>query len=266
MTPSAAYIVDSRAYERFMGRWSRAAGAVFLDWLAPRAGARWLDVGCGTGVFTQLILDTQAPSAVIAVDPAQGQIDHARLRPMARRAEFHLADAQSLPFSDGTFDIVASALVINFIPDRALAVRHMRRVARSDGIVAGYVWDYSMERSPTSFLRIALRQIGVDPPTSPGTDASTLAGLVALFEQGAMKEIATRTIDVQMRFASLDDLWQVSAIPFNPLTKIVAALSSGDRARLMDRMRTILPANADGSVSYSARANAIKARSCASSV
>lgn len=266
MTQSTAYFADGQAYERFMGRWSRAAGVVFLDWLAPFAGARWLDVGCGTGVFTQLILDTQAPSAVVAVDPTPAQIDRARLQPMAQRAEFQLTDAQSLPFSDGAFDIVASALVINFIPDRALALRHMRRVARSDGVVAGYVWDYSVERSPTSFLRIALRQIGIEPPMSPGTDASTLAALVALFEQGAMKEISTRTIDVQMRFPSFDDLWQVSTIPFNPITKIVAALSHGDRARLMDRMRTILPANPDGSVSYSARANAIKARSCVSSV
>ena len=59
---------DSAAYERFMGRWSRAAGEVFVDWLAPPAGARWLDVGCGTGVFTELILDTCLPSAVFGVD------------------------------------------------------------------------------------------------------------------------------------------------------------------------------------------------------
>ena len=261
MTQSTPYIADSQAYERFMGRWSRAAGAVFLDWLAPFARARWLDVGCGTGVFTQLILDTQAPSAVVAIDPTPAQIDHARLQPMAQRAEFQLADAQCLPFSDGTFDIVVSALVINFIPDRSLALRHMRRVTRSDGIVAGYVWDYSAERSPTSFLRVALREIGIEPPMSPGTDASTLAALVTLFEQSALKEITTRTIDVQMRFASFEDLWQLSALPFNPITKLMAALSNGDRARLMDRMRTILPANPDRSVSYSARANAIKARS-----
>jgi len=36
---------DSAAYERFMGRWSRAVAPVFLDWLGARRGARWLDVG-----------------------------------------------------------------------------------------------------------------------------------------------------------------------------------------------------------------------------
>src|SRR5687768_15218478 len=119
MAQGTDYIDDSEAYERFMGRWSRAAGEVFLDWLAPVEGARWLDVGCGTGVFTQLILDTCAPSEVVAVDPAPAQIDHARLQSVAQRAEFQLGDAQRLAFPDGTFDIVASALAINFIPDRA---------------------------------------------------------------------------------------------------------------------------------------------------
>lgn len=43
---------DGAAYDEFMGRWSRAVGAVFLDWLAAPRKAAWLDVGCGTGAFT----------------------------------------------------------------------------------------------------------------------------------------------------------------------------------------------------------------------
>ena len=44
---------DAEAYERFMGRWSRTVGEMFLHWLAPPKGAIWLDVGCGTGIFTR---------------------------------------------------------------------------------------------------------------------------------------------------------------------------------------------------------------------
>jgi hypothetical protein len=122
------------------------------------------------------------------------------------------------------------------------------------------VWDYAVERSPTSFLRIALRQIGVEPPVPSGVEASTLAALRSLFEQAGLKEIATRTIDIEMRFPSFDDLWQVKLPASNPISRVVASLSNADRAELLDRVRTLLQAHPDGSVSYSARANAIKAR------
>jgi hypothetical protein len=75
---------DGAAYERFMGRWSRAAGAVFLGWLSPKPGARWLDVGCGTGVFTELVVETCAPASVVAVDPSTQQITYALTVPRAR--------------------------------------------------------------------------------------------------------------------------------------------------------------------------------------
>ena len=65
MTEVAHNFDDSAAYERFMGRWSHAVGTVFLDWVAPPIGARWLDIGCGTGVFTKLVLDACAPTTVL---------------------------------------------------------------------------------------------------------------------------------------------------------------------------------------------------------
>jgi hypothetical protein len=43
------YFENGEAYQRFMG--SRAAGSMFLDWIAPPERAHWLDIGCGTGVF-----------------------------------------------------------------------------------------------------------------------------------------------------------------------------------------------------------------------
>jgi ubiquinone/menaquinone biosynthesis C-methylase UbiE len=53
---------DGAGYERLMGVWSRLVGKIFLDWLAPRAGLRWIDVGCGNGAFNELIVQRCAPA------------------------------------------------------------------------------------------------------------------------------------------------------------------------------------------------------------
>jgi SAM-dependent methyltransferase len=251
---------DAEAYERFMGRWSRAAGTVFLDWLAPPPGARWLDVGCGTGVFTELILDSCSPAAVTAVDPSHAQIEHARTQAVGRRAEFHVAGAQSLAFQDDAFDVVASALVINFIPDRPRALKEMRRVARPGGIVAGYVWDFANEFTAGSPLRVAMSDVGLQPPPVPGTEDSSLDALSTLFAHAGLEAIATRAIDVSITFSGFDEYWSAQTPSFVPSTKIIMAVSDGERDRLQDVLRKALAPTPDGRIVCSARANAIKAR------
>jgi ubiquinone/menaquinone biosynthesis C-methylase UbiE len=132
---------DGAAYERLMGRWSRIAAAQFLDWLDVGAGARWLDVGCGNGAFTEVLIDRCAPASVMAVDPSEGQLAYARTRPGAKLAEFRVGDAQALPFGDHSFDAAAMALVLAFLPDPAKAAAEMARVVRPGGQVASYMWD-----------------------------------------------------------------------------------------------------------------------------
>lgn len=249
---------DGAAYELFMGRWSRAAGSVFLDWLAAPRNARWLDVGCGTGVFTQLIFDRCQPVAVSAVDPAPAQIDYALRQDIARHASFQVADAQSLPFGDGDFDVVVSALVINFIPDPARALAEKRRVARPGGLVAGYVWDFAAERSPSWPLRLGMRQCGVDVPGTPGARDSSLDVLGSLFERAGCEGIATTSIDVKVPFADFDQFWQAQTPSYSPIANTIAALTENDRMRLIEAVRTGLPGYSDGKIEYSARANAIK--------
>src|SRR4051794_36683700 len=96
---------DGAAYERYMGTWSQLAGSSFLDWLAPPPGLRWLDVGCGNGAFTEMILRRCAPSNVQGIDPSEAQLAYARSRPSLRDiAQFRQADAMALPFDAGAFD------------------------------------------------------------------------------------------------------------------------------------------------------------------
>ena len=72
MTDQPIRFDDGAAYEQMMGLWSRTAGDVFLDWLAPRSGLSWIDVGCGNGAFTELIVARCAPAEVHGIDPSEG--------------------------------------------------------------------------------------------------------------------------------------------------------------------------------------------------
>ena len=75
---------DGDAYERSMGVWSRLAGEIFLDWLAPSPALQWADIGCGSGAFTELLVQRCAPEEVQGIDPSEGQLAFARTRPAAR--------------------------------------------------------------------------------------------------------------------------------------------------------------------------------------
>src|SRR6266516_6862218 len=94
---------DGAAYERMMGAWSRIAGEIFLDWLAPPLGLRWVDIGCGSGAFSELLVERCAPAEVQGIDPSEAQLAFARTRPAARLAQFRQGNAMALPFPEGKF-------------------------------------------------------------------------------------------------------------------------------------------------------------------
>ena len=251
---------DSAAYERFMGRWSRAVAPLFLDWLDAPSGARWLDVGCGTGILAETVLGLCAPAAVFAVDSAPAQVQAAASGAAAGRVTFEVADACALPFANCAFDVVASALVINFIPDRLLALAEMRRVARVGGLVGGYVWDFAAELSPSGPLRKALRRSGAEVPVIPGTDASSPDALHRLFESAGLAQIETRVVEVCLSYASFNEFWVAQTPGYAPMAKVIAAMKEPERMRLVRAVQAALPAGPNGSIEYFARAHAIKAR------
>src|ERR1041385_2370871 len=96
---------DALGYEQFMARWSRPLGQAFLSWFSAPANMHWLDVGWGTGIFTQLISETCSPANVVGIDCAKAQIEHARRQVVCQRIEFRVADAQQLPFPAASFDL-----------------------------------------------------------------------------------------------------------------------------------------------------------------
>ena len=251
---------NAPAYERFMGDWSRAAGAVFLDWLTPPRATRWLEIGCGTGAFTELAHRRCAPSMMVAIDPAVAQIAYCREQPIARDVQFRVADATALPFAAADFDVIAHALVLNFIPDLQCALREMLRVGRNDGLVAGFVWDFGAWQAPNSCIALGLREIGCPVPPMPGLQISSRNSLGSAFERAGFHDIDTMSFEISMTFLDFDEFWRSQTPSFSPLASIIQALSPTDRRRLADLVRAALAVQPDGRICSAARANAVKAR------
>ena len=259
MTEAAISFVDASGYERFMGRWSRAAARRFLQWINPQQGARWLDVGCGTGVLAEAVLEHCAPASLMAVDLAAAQVQQASHAVNDGRAYFQQADAMRLPFADGSFDYTASALVINFISDPLRAVAEMRRVTVRSGTVGCFVWDFGRELSPSGPLRQGMRTFGAEVPDVPGTMHANVAVLHSLFVGAGLQAIESQIIDVTLSYANFDDFWNAQTPDYSPTTKIINAMSEDDRRRLKRAVHEALPTDVHGKIEYSARANAIRA-------
>jgi SAM-dependent methyltransferase len=251
---------DASAYERFMGDWSRAAAARFLDWLAPPGAMRWLEIGCGTGAFTELAYRRCAPRRMVAIDPAVAQIAYCRQQPIACDVEFRVADAAALPFAEASFDVIAHALVLNFIPDAQCALREMRRVGRNGGLAAGFIWDFGAARAPNSCVALGLRELGCPVPPMPGLEISGLNSLCSAFEQAGFHDVDTTSFEVSITFRDFDEFWHSQTPSFSPLASIISALSCTDRRRLADLVRAALVVQQDGQIRITARANAVKAR------
>lgn len=250
---------DGATYERYMGKWSQLVGETFLNWLAPQSGLRWLDVGCGNGAFTEMLVERCAPASVQGIDPSEGQLAFARTRPASRMAQFRQGDAIALPFPDDTFDVAVMPLVIFFVPDPAKGVAEMARVVCPDGTVAAYAWDMIGGGSPYEALQVEMRAMGIAVPVPPSPGASRIGAMRDLWTGAGLVAVETREISVQRTFADFNDYW--TTIFGSPsVGSKLAAMASEDLAVLKVRMPARLPADTTGRITYSSRANAIKGR------
>lgn len=250
---------DGAAYERMMGVWSRFAGEIFLDWLAPSPGLRWIDVGCGTGAFAELLVERCAPAEVQGIDPSEGQLVFARTRPAARVAEFRVGDARALPFPSDRFDAAVMALVLVFVPEPAKGVAEMARVVRPGGMIATYMWDMLGGGFPLDPMLVEMRAMGLAPPRPPRMEASGLEAMRELWIGAGLVDVETREIVVQRTYADFDELWMING-KSPSMSPVIAAMTSGDLETLKSRVRARLPEDAAGRITYSSRAHAVKGR------
>ena len=121
---------NGAAYEYYIGRWSRLVARKFIAWLDISFGARWLDVGCGTGILSQTILDVASPKTVLGIDSSEGYVEYARKHIQNPHVSFRLGDAQALPVESASYDAAISGLVLNFVAQPNQMLGEMIRAVR----------------------------------------------------------------------------------------------------------------------------------------
>jgi SAM-dependent methyltransferase len=119
--------------------------------LAPGRGERWLDVGTGAVALRA----ARAGARVTGVDLSPVMVDTARrlAREQGSGFRFDVGDAESLPYEDASFDVVASALGVFLAPDHAAAGRELAPVCRAGGRLGVVAWraDPEAERMHAPF-------------------------------------------------------------------------------------------------------------------
>jgi SAM-dependent methyltransferase len=248
------------AYHGFIGRWSSLIAAEFVDWLEVPAGARWLDVGCGTGALSAQIIERARPSAIVGVDSSPNFVAAAAAR-LGDRFDHAVADAAALPFDDGEFDAVVSGLVLNFIAVPGAAAAEQARVSR--GIVAAYVWDYAERMELLKLFWDAAGELAADASQLDEARRFPLAqpdALARLFDEAGLSAVEVRAIDVPARFADFDDLWSPFLGGQGPGPAYVATLDESKQASLRERLRERLPIGDDGTIELTAGAWAVRGR------
>lgn len=259
MTDRSIRFDDGSAYEQYMGVWSRLVGEDFLNWLAPATGRRWLDVGCGNGAFTAMIVERCAPASVDGVDPSEEQLVFARERRDAQSARFRAGDAMALPYPDEAFDVAVMPLVLFFVPEPKRGVYEMKRVVSPGGLVAAYAWDMAGGGFPYETLHCELRALGVSVPSPPSPEASRREVLLDLWRSAGLEAIEARAFTVTRTYPDFETYWSI--VREGPSVKArIATMPTGDASELRARMRVRLPADAAGRITCQARANAIRGR------
>lgn len=236
MTEQAIKFDDGAAYENFMGIWSQKAGASFLDWLAPAQGQQWLDVGCGNGAFSEMIMRRLQPARLDGIDPSAAQISFAQDRAGTRGGHFRVGDAMALPYADNSVDQAVMALVIFFVPEPAVGVAEMARVTRPGGVVSAYAWDLADGGGfPYAMMVDAFKALGRTPPMPPQAAVATPEGLRSLWQGAGLKDVQTTTIHVERVFASFEDFWKTAL-----LGPVIAPAIAGMQAHELEKMQAMV--------------------------
>ena len=234
-----SFEVSAEAYGRFMGRFSGPLADELVALVGVAPGQRALDVGCGAGALTDVLVARLGVEAVAAVDPSESFVE------VVRRAhptmDVRRASAESLPFEDAAYDVVLAQLVVHFMTDPVRGIAEMARVTVPGGTVAASVWDHAGGQGPLAAFWSAVRSLD---PAAP--DESHLPGVVEghlaeLFAQAGLTDLRATSLTVGVEHPTFDDWWTPFTLGVGPAGAYVASLDVAGREALRERCRTVVP-------------------------
>jgi SAM-dependent methyltransferase len=249
------------SYEPYVGRWSRLVAREFIPWLAVPEGKRWLEVGSGTGVLSQIILEKSNPALLKGIDRSEGFVEFAQSSMDDPRVEFEVGNAQALPVQSESFDVAVSGLVLNFVPQPDQMIAEMARVVCNGGMVALYVWDYA---GKMQMLRHFWNAASVLDPAARELDEGwrfsicNPTSLNYLFQHAGLSRVEIRPIDILADFKDFNDYWSPFLGGQGPAPGYVMSLDEKRRAQLRDKIYNSLPFALDGTIPLLLRGWAVK--------
>jgi ubiquinone/menaquinone biosynthesis C-methylase UbiE len=182
----------------------------------PPAGARVLDVACGSG--NAALAAARRYCRVSGIDYVPALIERAGIRAAAEgtSVDFRVADAQALPFEDASFDAVMSVFGVMFAPDQERAARELLRVCRPGGRIGLASW--TPEDFGGDFFRAHARYVAPPAGLKPAVRWGTEAGLAELLGPGA-RSITTERRTVFQYYHSMEHVVTVFRTYFGPTSR-----------------------------------------------
>ncbi|KDR29453.1 MULTISPECIES: class I SAM-dependent methyltransferase [Caballeronia] len=212
-----------------IGTTLQIVGEMLAESIDVRAGERVLDMAAGNGNAT--LAAARRFARVTSTDYVPALLEKGRARAQAEglAIDFEVADAENLPFDDGSFDVVLSTFGAMFTPDHRRSASEMLRVAKSGGRIGMANW------TPEGFIGQLFKIIGAYVPPPAGLQSPALWGtephLVALFGAEAADIRCVRKY-FNMRYESPAHWIQVFRDFYGPVHRAFAALDAAKQADL----------------------------------
>ena len=219
-----------------VGTTLQIVGESLCEAIDLRSGQKVLDVAAGNGHAT--LAAARRFADVISTDYVGALLERGRERAAADRlaATFREADAEALPFKDGTFDVVLSTFGVMFTPNHEQAASELLRVCRKGGKIGLANW------TPDSFIGQLFKTIGRYVPPAPGVRSPALWGnkehLGKLFGTGAT--VAAESRHFAFRYRSAQHWLDTFRDYYGPVLKAFAAIDPAARAALEKDLLALL--------------------------